>query len=93
MQLVEHIEKSNMYKETMSGFRKGHTTAAVLLKFKDDVQSSMKKGEITLAIFTDCSKALDTIDFQVLLNKLQRIGFTNGSLIVVYSKLDDMEQV
>ena len=69
-QLVEHIESSTLYKETMSGFRKGHSTAAVPLKLKDDILKAMKNGEITLAVFTDYSKAFDTVDFQMLLNKL-----------------------
>ena len=59
-QLVEHIESSTLYKKTMSGFRKGHSTAVVLLKLKDDILKAMKKGEITLAVFTDYSKAFDT---------------------------------
>ena len=74
-QLVEHIESSTLCKETISGFCKGHSTAAVLLKLKDDILKAMKKGEITLAVFTDYSKAFDTVDFQVLLNKLHRLGF------------------
>jgi hypothetical protein len=75
-QLVEYIEEHSLYKETMSGFRKGHSTMAVLLKLKDDIL-----GEITLAVFTDYSKAFDKVDFQVLLNKFHRIGFSKDFLI------------
>ena len=92
-QLVEHIESSILYKETMSGFRKGHSTAVVLLKLKDDILKAMKKkGEITLAVFTDYSKAFDTVDFQVLLNKLHRLGFPKKFLIWTYSYLEGRQQ-
>ena len=91
-QLVEHIESSTLYKETMSGFRKGHSTAVVLLKLKDDILKAMKKGEITLAVFTDYSKAFDTVDFQVLLNKLHRLGFPKKFLIWTYSYLEGRQQ-
>ena len=91
-QLVEHIESSTLYKETMSGFRKGHLTAVVLLKLKDDILKAMKKGEITLAVFTDYSKAFDTVDFQVLLNKLHRLGFPKKFLIWTYSYLEGRQQ-
>jgi hypothetical protein len=85
-QLVEYIEEHSLYKETMSGFRKGHSTMAVLLK-------AMKKGEITLAVFTDYSKAFDTVDFQVfILNKFHRIGFSKDFLIWIYSYLDGRQQ-
>ena len=60
---------------------KGHSTAEVLFEFKDDVLSAMEKGEITLAVFTDYSKAFDT----ALLNKLYRSGFTKNFLMQVYS--------
>jgi hypothetical protein len=33
--------------DTQSGFRKGHSTATTLLKFKDDITKAMKKGEKT----------------------------------------------
>ena len=88
-QLVEHIESSTLYKETMSGFRKGHSTAVVLLKLKDDILKAMKKGEITLALFTDYSKAFDTVEFQVLLKKL---GFPKKFLIWTYSYLEGRQQ-
>ena len=77
----------------MSGFRKGHSTAVVLLKLKDDILKAMKKkGEITLAVFTDYSKAFDTVDFQVLLNKLHRLGFPKKFLIWTYSYLEGRQQ-
>ena len=97
-QLVEYIEEHSLYKETMSGFRKGHSTIAVLLKLKDDILRAMKKGEITLAVFTDYSKAFDTFhyskafDFQVLLNKFHRIGFSKDFFIWIYSYLDGRQQ-
>ena len=90
--IVEHIESSTLYKETMSGFRKGHSTAVVLLKLKDDILKAMKKGEITLAVFTDYSKAFDTVDFQVLLNKLHRLDFPKKFLIWTYSYLEGRQQ-
>ena len=75
-------------KETMSGFRKGHSTAAVLLKLKDDILKAMKKGEITLAVFTDYSKAFDTIDFRIVIRKRCDIGFSKNFLFWIHSYLD-----
>ena len=58
--------------DTQSGFRKGHSTATTLLKFKDDITKAMKKGEITLAIFADYSKAFDTVDFEILISNFSK---------------------
>ena len=54
------IDNFALYKETQTGFRKGHSTTTTLLKFKDDITKAMKRGEITLAIFADYSKAFDS---------------------------------
>ena len=91
--LVEHIESSTLYKETMSGFRKGHSTAVILLKLKDDILKAMKKKrEITLTVFTDYLKSFDTVDFEVLLSKLHRVGFPKKFLIWTYSSLEGRQQ-
>jgi hypothetical protein len=76
----------------MSGFRKGHSTAVILLKLKDDILKAMKKGEITLAVFTDYSKAFDTVDFRILLKKLYDLGFPTDLLLWIHSYLDGRKQ-
>ena len=52
----------------------------------------MKKGEITLAIFTDYSKAFDTVDPEVLINKLFKLNFSKPFLHWLVSYLTDREQ-
>ncbi|CAB4045526.1 Hypothetical predicted protein, partial [Paramuricea clavata] len=79
-QMQEFIDRFCLYMDTQSGFRKGHSTATTLLKFKDDITKAMKKGEITLAIFADFSKAFDTVDFEILISKLYKLNFSKSFL-------------
>ena len=37
---------------------------------RDDILNAMNKGEVTLPILADFSKALDTVDYTVLIKKL-----------------------
>ncbi|CAB4012732.1 Hypothetical predicted protein [Paramuricea clavata] len=76
----------------MSGFRKGHSTAVTLLKLNDDILKAMKKGEITLAVFTYYSKAFDTVDFRILLKTLYDLGFPTDFLLWIHSYLDGRKQ-
>ena len=91
-QLCEHIENNHLYNSTQSGFRKGHSTSTLLLKLRDDIRKAMKKSEITLTILIDFSKAFDTIDHGVLLNKLYELNFSRDSIEILGSYLCDRDQ-
>ena len=68
-QLAVFIERESVYHQYQSGYRKNHSTAALLLKLHNDIKKTMKSSEVTITIFTDYSKAFDTIDFSILLKK------------------------
>ena len=52
-----------------SGFRKEHSTTTILLKIRGNIKRAMNKREVTLEILIDFSKAFDTIDHNILLEK------------------------
>ncbi len=79
-QLVEYIDSQALLKENISGFRKGHSTTTVLLNIRDDVLRAMKRGEVTLMVLADFSKAFDTIKYKTVLTKLSQLGFSNDYL-------------
>ena len=79
-QLVEHIDSQKLLKENISGFRKGHSITTVLLDIRDDVLRAMKRGEVTLMVLADFSKAFDTIKYKTVLTKLNQLGFSNEYL-------------
>ena len=49
----------------------------------------MKASDITLAVFTDYSKAFDTIDFSVLIKKMHTLNFSKRFLYWIFSYLTD----
>ena len=54
---------------TQSGFRKGHSTQTLLLKFRNDTQKALNRHEITV-VMIDYSKASFAIDHESLIRKL-----------------------
>ena len=64
----------------LSSFRKGHSKTTPLLGTRDDIRKAMDKGEVTLMVMADFSKAFDTICFRTTLLKLHKLGFTEPSL-------------
>ena len=74
-QIVDYIELNQSLKQTISGFRKGHLTTTVLLRFRDDIIRAMKKGELTLMVLAGYSKAFDTVSYSVIIQKMWNMGF------------------
>ena len=66
-QIVDYIELNQSLKQTISGFRKGHSTATVLLRIRDDIIRAMKKGELTFIVLADYLKAFDTASYSVVI--------------------------
>ena len=66
-QLCDYIEESFIYSNNQSGFRKNHSTNTLLMKMKDDILNALEKGEVTIAVLTDFSKAFDTVDYTILI--------------------------
>ena len=50
---------------------------------------ALKASEITLAVFTDYSKAFDNIDFSVLIKKMHTLNFSKRFLYWIFSYLTD----
>ena len=73
-QIVEFIETNNLLPESMGGFRKGHSTATVLMDLRDDLLHEIKRSEVTLMVLADFTKAFDTVCFKTL----NRLNFSKS---------------
>ena len=77
-QIVHYLETKKILDENIAGYRKGHSTTTALLKIRDDIIYAMKKGELTLMVMADYSKAFDTVNFKTVLRKIHHRGFSNS---------------
>ena len=91
-QLVSYIEQHNLYKSTVNGFRKHYSTGSALVKLRDDILQAMRSGEVTLMVLIDYSKAFDTIHYDTLISKLQKLGMSTSFLHWVLSYVSDRNQ-
>ena len=76
----------------MSGFRKSDSTTAILLKLHYDTLKSMNRGEITVAIFADYSKAFDTVNHSTILQNQIKLRFDKVSVKLICSYLCETYQ-
>ena len=91
-QLSDYVERTSIYNSMQSGFRKGHSTQTILLKFRNDIRKALNKKEITMSLFTDYSKAFDTVQHETLIKKLENLNFTNSSVKIILNYLSNRQQ-
>ena len=68
----------NILSDAQSGFRTNYSTTTSLLDVQDYILNNMDKGFVTGAIFLDLKKTFDTVDHEILINKLASYGIKDN---------------
>ena len=71
---------------------KKHSTEHALIELVDQIRLSMNNNQMTCGIFIDLSKAFDTVNHNILLQKLEYYGIRGTALNLFKSYLSDRKQ-
>ena len=76
-QLSDYLEKRGLLFENQSGFRGGYSTDSCLIGLTDFIKAELGKGNLVGMVLIDLQKAFDTVDHDILSEKLKSIGVSS----------------
>ena len=72
--LTDYCSKYKILIDEQYGFRKSRTTEQAIIDFQDHIIQNINNKLWSLGIFLDLSKAFDTLNHDILINKLEYYG-------------------
>ena len=90
--ISDFVNKKDILYMHQYGFRKNHSTCLAMLHLIDNITSSLDRKELVMGIFLDLSKAFDTVDHEILFDKLYFYGIRGIALDWVKSYFYNRKQ-
>ena len=90
--LVSFLKIHNIIYKYQFGFREGHSTYMAMTILIDKIINTIENDECAVGVFLDFSKAFDTVNHDILLNKLEWYGVRGSPLKWISSYLEGREQ-
>ena len=72
--------------------RRLHSTTLALIEYTDNIRNILDEGNYAISIFIDLTKAFDTVDHEILLDKLDRYGIRGHANSLFRSYLSKRKQ-
>ena len=72
--LLAHINANNLLYKFQFGFRNKYSPNLAMIYLIDKICNALQNGDLVLGLFLDFLKAFDTVDHDILLDKLEFYG-------------------
>ena len=91
--LISFIQKHDILYSKQFGFRKNHSTETAIIELITKLTDAIDKIKFTAGIFSDLSKAFDTVNHSIIITKLQHYGIRGVALEWFKNYLTNRNQV
>ena len=92
IKLMSFVGKNNIISNSQYGFRANHSTAYAISDLVESISDALDDSHYAAGIFIDLRKAFDTVDHQILKNKLKYYGIRGPALKWIESYLFNRSQ-
>ena len=92
LQIRDFLETNNILSPKQFGFRKGKSTTTAINSLMEFLYTNLDQSNITQGVFLDFSKAFDTINHKILIDKLFYYNFSVKSSTLIQSYLQNRFQ-
>ncbi|MCP4484330.1 MAG: reverse transcriptase family protein [Flavobacteriaceae bacterium] len=90
--LQKFLETCDVLFSMQFGFRSGHSTEHALISLTESIKTTLDNKRLGCGIFIDLQKAFDTVNHEILLNKLEHYGIRGTALAWFESYLTNRRQ-
>ena len=80
-QYTEHLSTNNLMDDKQSAYKKEHSTETLLMKVQNEILTGIDNGEVVMLVLLDLSAAFDTIDHNILFERLENMYGIKGTVL------------
>ena len=91
-QLSDYFASNNLFSAQQYGFRKNSSTELAALELIDRLLAQLKNHMIPINFYLDLAKAFDSLNHDILLDKLSYYGVNGTAKTLLKSYLSDRKQ-
>ena len=90
--ILNYLNNNNLLYEYQFGFREKHSPNLAMIYLVDKISNALQNGEYVLGLYLEFSKAFDTVNHKILLEKLEFYGIRGVALKWLTDYLSDRKQ-
>ena len=90
--LTDFIKANDLLYKNQFGFRQNYSASMALTYLVDNILTQVQNGDYVIGVFMDFSKAFDTVNHDILLNKLENYGIRGIAYNLLESYLSERKQ-
>ena len=91
--LINFVEKHRILYRDQYGFRRNHSTEMAIISLTTKITEAIENNEFTAGIFLGLSKAFDTVNHTILIEKLEHYGIRGIALEWFKNYLTNRSQI